>query len=91
MKKVRLEAKISGIVQGVGFRYFARHYAIRLGLTGFAENLEDGSVLVVVEGEESDVEQFLSILKKGPSSAKISKVEFQYKEPKNEFLDFEVY
>ena len=91
MKKVRLEAKISGIVQGVGFRYFARHYAIRLGLTGFAENLEDGSVFVVVEGEESDVEQFLSILKKGPSSAKIIKVEFQYKEPKNEFLDFEVY
>ena len=91
MKEVRLEAKISGIVQGVGFRYFARHYAIRLGLTGFVENLEDGSVFVVVEGEESDVEQFLSILKKGPSSAKISKVEFQYKEPKNEFLDFEVY
>jgi acylphosphatase len=91
MKKVRLEAKISGIVQGVGFRYFARHYALTLGLTGFVENLEDGSVYVVAEGEESDVEQYLSILKKGPSSAKISKIEFQYKEPKNEFLDFEVY
>jgi len=47
MKKVRLEAKIFGIVQGVGFRYFARHYALRFGLTGFVENLEDGSVLLL--------------------------------------------
>jgi len=73
MKKVRLEAKIFGIVQGVGFRYFARHYALRFGLTGFVENLEDGSVFVVVEGEESEFSSILIFLKKAPQPLKLAK------------------
>ena len=44
---VRLTARVRGLVQGVGFRWFARTRALDLGLVGSAENLPDGRVLVV--------------------------------------------
>jgi O-acetyl-ADP-ribose deacetylase len=49
---VRVEARVEGIVQGVGFRASARRQAVRLGLAGWAANLPDGSVEVVAEGPE---------------------------------------
>ncbi|WP_252900571.1 acylphosphatase [Vulcanisaeta sp. JCM 14467] len=49
-ERVRVEAKVFGNVQGVGFRPTLRRQALSLGLTGYARNLSDGSVEVVVEG-----------------------------------------
>jgi len=53
MEKLKLEIDVYGVVQGVGFRYFTRFHAKRLGLTGFVENVFDGSVHIVAEGERS--------------------------------------
>lgn len=50
MKK-KLAARVSGRVQGVGYRYFARETAAMLGLNGFARNLPGGDVEVEAEGE----------------------------------------
>lgn len=52
MSKVCIIAWVYGRVQGVGFRYTTQYEAKRLGLTGYAKNLDDGSVEVVACGEE---------------------------------------
>jgi len=66
---------VYGRVQGVGFRYTTQHEAQKLGLTGYARNLDDGSVEVVACGESEPVEQLLQWLKAGgPRSASVDKV-----------------
>lgn len=54
---VRKEFHIYGRVQGVGFRFNAARVANSLGLTGYAENLSDGSVCVQLQGELSDIDK----------------------------------
>lgn len=65
----RLEARVKGRVQGVGFRYFVLSEAGRLGLTGWVSNEQDGSVACVAEGPRDDLELFLDALKEGPAMA----------------------
>jgi acylphosphatase len=65
---------VSGRVQGVGFRYFARQRADRLGVAGFARNLPDGSVEVVAEGDASALMAFEDALRQGPSFAEVSEL-----------------
>ena len=54
----------SGTVQGVGFRYTARNYAVRLGLTGWVKNLPDGNVEIFVQGKKEVIEELLAKLGK---------------------------
>lgn len=65
MSKVCIIAWVYGRVQGVGFRYTTQYEAKRLGLTGYAKNLDDGSVEVVACGEEGQVEKLMQWLKSG--------------------------
>jgi acylphosphatase len=57
---VRLTAWVSGRVQGVGFRWWVRSNALELGLIGFAENLADGRVKIVAEGDEVRCRELLA-------------------------------
>ncbi|MDD4202373.1 MAG: acylphosphatase [Candidatus Omnitrophica bacterium] len=50
--------KYKGIVQGVGFRYTARNVAKSLKLDGWVKNMPDGSVEVMIEGEDKDITEF---------------------------------
>lgn len=70
MSLKRIEAEISGRVQGVGFRYYVIDKAEILGITGWVANLPDGGVKTVAVGEEELIHDFLLYLKKGPSSAR---------------------
>jgi acylphosphatase len=65
---------VSGRVQGVFFRASARDEALRLGLTGHAMNLPDGTVEVVACGEEAALAQFERWLGRGPPLARVSGV-----------------
>jgi acylphosphatase len=56
----RREILYHGRVQGVGFRYTTRQIAQSFAVTGFVENLTDGQVRVVVEGEAAEIERFLA-------------------------------
>ena len=68
-------AWVHGRVQGVGFRYSTQHEAKRLGLTGYAKNLDDGSVEVLICGEQDKVEELIAWLKAGgPRSAQVGRV-----------------
>ena len=62
MTSARLTAWVEGRVQGVGFRWWVRSRALELGLSGFAENLVDGRVKVVVEGPDEDCGELLAQL-----------------------------
>lgn len=75
---LRLTAWASGRVQGVGFRWWVRAQALELGLTGFAENLEDGRVKVVAEGPEDRCRQLLLRLEGGGAPGRISLVSYRF-------------
>lgn len=64
MSNVCIIAWVYGRVQGVGFRYTTQHEAQRLGLTGYAKNMDDGSVEVVACGDAAQVEKLIKWLKR---------------------------
>ncbi len=66
--------RVTGRVQGVGFRYSARQVAREIGVKGFVRNQPDGSVYIEAEGEPDQVERFLAWCREGPSRAVISHV-----------------
>jgi acylphosphatase len=68
---------IRGRVQGVGFRYFAQQAASALGLTGYARNLDDGSVEVYAAGAPEKLSDFAARLRQGPRWADVRGVEEQ--------------
>ena len=88
---VRAHAWVSGRVQGVAYRAFARQEAGRLGLTGGTRNLDDGRVEVEAEGPRHDVETFLSLLRKGPPLARVTEVQVQWKSPTRRDVDFTIW
>ena len=65
----RLEASVRGRVQGVGFRYYIVSHAMRLGLTGWVSNDQDGAVRCVAEGPRLRLESLLEAVREGPASA----------------------
>ena len=65
---------VSGMVQGVGYRYFVQRVAERLGLDGYAKNLRDGRVEVYAIGAEKDLATLRAQLERGPESASVSDV-----------------
>lgn len=75
MTQVCVAAYVYGVVQGVGFRYHTQQKATDLGLTGYARNLDDGSVEVLACGTQDRVEQLLAWLRNGgPRSARVDRV-----------------
>jgi len=65
---VRLTVRITGRVQGVGFRWWTRARGLELGLVGTATNLPDGQVEVVAEGPRGACERLLVLLSENPAS-----------------------
>jgi acylphosphatase len=65
---------ISGMVQGVGFRYFAMRAAVRQGVAGYAKNLHDGRVEAYAIGNEQSLANFRADLEAGPQGALVSSV-----------------
>lgn len=66
---------IRGRVQGVGFRWFVREHAQRLGLTGWVTNRDDGSVEVVAEGRRDAIDEFLLLLRRGSPGSQVSAID----------------
>ncbi len=74
------EITVSGIVQGVGFRYFAQKEALAQGLNGYVMNMADGrSVKVMVSGSKVDVEKLITELRKGPPNSRVISVDIEWK------------
>jgi acylphosphatase len=88
--EVCAEIVVNGLVQGVGYRYFVMREAQKLGLNGYVKNLYTGKVLTVVEGEKAIVEELIMKLKVGPIHASVKSFKVDWREPKNQFTEFEV-
>lgn len=87
MAKARAIVRIVGEVQGVGFRNFAVRRARPLGLSGYVQNLRDGSVRAEIEGERTQIEKFLDALKtEGPGQ--IEHIEVIWSDYLDEFTGF---
>lgn len=83
-------ARVSGQVQGVGFRWSAVREARRLGVRGWVRNADDGSVEVAAEGTPSALEAFLAWLHRGPPGASVSGVETRPARPSGMRGDFDI-
>ncbi|HXF43715.1 MAG TPA: acylphosphatase [Pyrinomonadaceae bacterium] len=81
---------ISGIVQGVGFRYFAQRAAAKHQIKGYVRNLSDGRVEAFAQGPEKDVEAFRDDLATGPIGAEVSKIEELVIDPDPEYKTFRI-
>ncbi len=90
MKDIRAHLVIRGMVQGVGFRWFAVQWANRLGLTGWVRNNWDGEVECVAEGDSSAVEEFITQMRIGPSSAGVRDVQVNYEPYQGDSKTFDV-
>lgn len=84
----RAEIYISGRVQGVGFRRFARNAAERLGVDCNPINLRDGRVLVIAEGKHEAIELLINELRKGPTFAAVDNVDVTFTEASGNVNDF---
>ncbi len=72
-----LTADVSGIVQGVGFRYFVEQAAAGLGLDARADNMDDGTVHVVASGDEHQLLRLVELLRHGNRYSSVERVEYR--------------
>ncbi len=86
--RVRLTAWVAGRVQGVGLRWWVRSRALELGLTGTAENLEDGRVRVVAEGTEDCCRALLALLQGPGAPGRVIRVTQRWDAPRGDMSGF---
>lgn len=81
---------ISGLVQGVGYRYFAQRSAARHQVTGYVRNLDNGKVEVHAEGAHKAVEGFRHDLATGPVQSVVEMIKEDVVEPTGRYGAFRV-
>jgi acylphosphatase len=81
MEQVRAHVFVSGHVQGVNFRAYARDKAREAGVGGWVRNLSDGRVEAIFEGTRSAVQRLISWCYSGPNNAVVERVEVLWEEP----------
>ena len=86
----RLEASIYGSVQGVYFRQYTVREARRLGVRGWVANRDDGTVMIVAEGQDRSLQELVRFLLHGSPGAKVDHVKADWLEATNEFTGFNV-
>ncbi len=90
MTKKRIHLFIRGKVQGVFFRQAVKVTAKKNNITGWARNLDDGRVEVLLEGDSELVNTVVEWSNIGPANARVDEVKIKTKKFQNEFLSFEV-
>ena len=69
---------VSGRVQGVFYRQTAKEKALSLGIKGYVENLDDGTVHVIATGGENALDQFITWCHEGPQRASVTAVNINH-------------
>ncbi len=90
MNSKAIQVHVEGMVQGVGFRYSTLYQARRLGLKGYVQNLPDGMVKVVAEGDADNIERLKTWIKRGPTGAYVRKAEVRYIRHSGLYRDFNI-
>jgi acylphosphatase len=87
---VRAHVWVTGRVQGVGFRAHVEFYASQIGVTGWVRNVGYNTVEAVAEGERSQVERFLAMMKEGPRMSRVDESKVEWEDVTGEFAGFGV-
>ena len=87
---VRLTARVTGAVQGVGFRYWTARKADELGITGSVRNDDDGSVAVVAEGPQPVIIEFRRWLASREAPGRVAHVDEKMSPAEGTFRGFDV-
>ena len=82
--------KITGKVQGVGFRYFVLKQAQELGILGWVSNKPNGDVEAFAQGEKADLERFIAKVKQGPSFSRVEDVSLNWVKEAEQYFGFEI-
>ena len=94
MKKNKEKAgayiRVSGMVQGVAYRHYAREVAEQLGIKGCIKNLINGDVELIVEGSQKAVKQMIEWCKEGPRLAIVENIEVDWLPYSGEFNQFHI-
>jgi acylphosphatase len=90
MEKARARVIVQGWVQGVFFRYRTQEMAFKLGIKGWVKNRRDGNVEAVFEGDKERVDQIIQWCHRGPSEARVTKVQLTWEDYTGEFEDFSI-
>ena len=88
LKQVHLFVR--GRVQGVFFRASTQREAKRLGLTGWVKNRPDGGVEILAEGEEESLKDLIGWANRGPSAARVERVDVRWRGFVGDFFDFRI-
>jgi len=86
--KIARKFFVSGLVQGVGFRFFTQRSAAKHQILGYVKNLEDGRVEALIEGDEEAVKAFHEDLLAGPSYSRVEQVEEIVLDPNGSYSTF---
>lgn len=87
----RLSARVVGRVQGVGFRWWVRHQAAALGLTGWVMNADDErAVELVAEGQPAALAELERRLRSGPPGARVDRVDARREAASGEYSRFDI-
>lgn len=82
--------KITGFVQGVSFRYYAKQLADSLGIKGWVRNKGDRTLEIVAQGEAKVLEKYIGWCHKGPPLAEVKDVSYLYRKPTQTYSDFSI-
>ena len=88
--EIRAHVLVSGLVQGVGFRYFVYNRAISFGLVGYVRNIYSGEVEIEIEGDRSMIEEFIKEVKVGPRVAHIKDLKIEWLKCSKSYTNFEI-
>ncbi len=85
----RITARARGRVQGVGYRYFVADRAAESGVSGFVRNMPDGSVMIVAEGKDDVLDEFVRVVKaEGDRVIRVDTLEVTRSDGTGEFPGF---
>lgn len=86
----RLHIRLTGVVQGVGYRYHIARRANQHGVRGWVKNRADGSVEIEAVGERSALEEFLNYVRVGPAGAHVEHVSVGWHEDAPDYAGFDI-
>lgn len=81
---------VSGRVQDVSFRSFAKRNADMMGLKGFVRNRDDGKVEAIIEGDKDMIETLIEAIRAGPEKAIVKNVDIEWRPHSGIYVDFKV-
>ena len=86
----RVIITIHGRVQGVFFRHSARVHAEKLGISGTAENITDGSLRIIAEGRRESLDELIAWCRSGPPLARVDGITLTWGEATGTFKAFTI-